>query len=177
MGLFKKQQEHLKVSFIKTSKFEKEKLNFFKRPLYFTASLYIVGAICECVWFHILWQNFDQVKRWMTMPVVGWVMAIIFIGMIIAVPFMLIAGIRLLHSINKATMIHQDYRDVKRRKLVNMLLIVGILADLFFTSFLLSSNNPDKSFIVLACAFFGGRILQANIEALSYYFSYNKKSK
>lgn len=146
----------------------------FKKPFFLTSILYVVAALCQCIWFYILNLNFDQVLRWIKLPVMGWVMAFIFIAMAVIIPLMFIIGIKLFILIYKADGIRVTQADVSKRRTVNLLLGVGILADVVFSYVLLSSDIQDKSAIVFACALFGGKILQANYEAVALYFSVRK---
>lgn len=146
----------------------------FKKPFYFTSVLYIVAALCQCIWFYILYVNFDQVLRWIKLPVMGWAMAFVFISMAVMIPFMFFIGIKLFIMVKNADAIRVTYDDVRKRKAVNLLLGVGTLADIVFSTVLLTSNIQDKSAIVLGCALFGGKILQANFEAVALYFNVKK---
>lgn len=154
-------------------------LKSFKNPFILTAVLYLVASVCQIGWLYILFQYFDQVKRWIEgIPFLGWMMAIIFIGIAVMVPLLFIIGLRLLRLIKKAVKIEPNYDQIRKRKAVNMLLTIGIFADLFFTLFLIFTEIKDRSAIPFAVALFGGRVLQANFEAVVLYFSVkNNKQK
>ncbi len=145
-----------------------------KRPFYTTSLMYIVAAIFESGWFYLLFQNFDQVKRWATFPFIGWIMVAIFILMAVMIPMMFIIGIKLSILIKRATSISFTYEQIEKRKAVNRFLVIGILIDALFSSLLIFGDIKDKSAVVFACAFFGGRVLQANFEAVALYFDVRK---
>lgn len=146
-----------------------------KKSFVFTSVLYVVAAIFQLPWIYILFKNFDQVKRWMNIPIMGWAMAIVFIGMVIAIPFLFLIGIKLFLLIRKASQISSGPDEQRKRKNVNMLLIIGIVADIFFSSLLIFSTIKDRSVIPFAVALFAGKILQANFEAIALYFDVKKK--
>ena len=137
----------------------------------FTGFLYLVAPIFQSVWIYILYENIDQVKRWATMPVIGWIMMFLFVCMIIIIPYLFVIGILLLKKILQATSIRTTPEENKKRKMINILLCVGMMADIFFGYLLLTSQTQDTSATVFACALFGGKILQANLEAV---FAYHK---
>ena len=146
-----------------------------KKPFFFTSILYLLAAISECVWPYILYQNFDQVKRWIAIPMIGWAMIIIFIGLLVAIPFLFVIGAKLLILIKGATQVAISPQHLRQRKSVNMLLIIGLIADIFFSLFLILGDIKDRSLIPFGCALFAGRILQANFEAIALYFSVKKQ--
>ena len=145
-----------------------------KKPFYFTAILYMVAAVCVSGWIYLLIQNFDQVKRWATLPVIGWLMVAMYVAMTISIPVLFTIGIKLFLLIKNSTQILVTDADKKQRRMLNMLLIVGITVDVLVSSFMIFNNIEDKSLIPFAVAFFGGRVLQANFEAINFYFSFKK---
>jgi len=169
-------QKHTKFSAPK--RFAKKEGNSFKKPFFSTAILYLVASICQLGWLWLIIQNFDQVKRWVGLPVIGWVMVAVYIAIVIVIPLLFVIGLKLLILVKKTVMISLTDEHIRNRKTVNMLLIVGIIADLVFSSLIIFGDIKDKSAIPYLLAMFGARVLQANFEAVALYFSViNKKEK
>ncbi len=97
--------------------------------------------------------------------------------MVASVPVLIYAGAQLFVLIKKAIMMVTTISQRKKQKSVNQILIAGILLDLLCSYMIIQTNHPDKSLVVFSIAFFGSRILLANLMAISFYFDVEKNKE
>ena len=135
--------------------------------------LYVIAALSECTWFYLLYMYQDSLVRWVKeLPLLGWIYVSIFTGMLVVVPILGIIGIVMFRLVQKSHSFIVTPYQKKSRQNVNLLLIVGILADLYFPAMLMGAE--DRSAVILFTVMFGGRILMANILAIQIAFSVQK---
>ncbi len=136
--------------------------------------LYIFAAIPQLVWPYTAFSYHDISMKYLELPVVGYSMLAIWVGTLICSVAMIFIGAHLfILSKRKECSITQSPSQVRRYKLIRTLLVLGVAIDLLAVFLLFAGENPlqDKSAIVFFSAVMGGRILQANLEAVLQYFN------
>lgn len=145
-----------------------------RRRFMFTSVLYVVAAISECAWFWVIYQNRDALRLWVeSLPFLGWMFVFIFSALAIIVPFLAIIGIQMVRLVKKADAFRVTPSQLSARKNVNMLLIVGIVADICIPLFL--DGAQDKSAVIFVAAMFCARIFLANYMAVAMALSVKKQ--
>jgi hypothetical protein len=131
--------------------------------------LYIVAAIFPVGWIYLLLTNWGYVVKFTSLPVLGWALAAIWILMVLSIPNLLYIGISLIKlSRNPEVLIAQTVGDQRRQKMIAVLLVLGIIADIVAIPICLF-YIPDKSAAIFFSGLMGGRIIQANYEAIMQY--------
>lgn len=131
-------------------------------------ALYIAASIFQVSWLYLVASNWTVAKEWMGFPVIGWGLIGIWVVMIWCIPHLLFLGFRMIQmSRNPAAIIRQTEYQRRRQTNLAIILILGIILDIFLFPLLLGAE--DKSLVVFLTGMMGGRVAQANFEAIAQY--------
>jgi hypothetical protein len=131
--------------------------------------LYIIAAFVQAGWPIYVGYHHDIALRYAGLPVLGWVMAIVWIAMAWLVIHLSYIGINLVRlSRDPDVLIAQTEADKKKKMgRIAVLLMLGILADLIAIPIAVSLE--DQTAGVYLSVLMGARVVQANMEAVLQY--------
>src|SRR4051812_19083190 len=58
--------------------------------------LYIIAALCQCVWPVFVLRHYDIAIKYAALPVLGWAMAAIWIAMFWCIPHLIYIGVQMI---------------------------------------------------------------------------------
>lgn len=130
--------------------------------------LYIAASILQISWPYLVISNWEVAKLWMGIPMLGWAFIFIWVVMIWCIPHLFFLGFQMIRmSRNPKAIIRQTEYQRRRQMNLAIILILGILLDIMLFPLLLGVE--DKSLVVFLTGMMGGRVMQANFEAILQY--------
>lgn len=131
--------------------------------------LYLVAFATQVGWVSYLGINYESVLRIVAIPFFGWLFTAIWAGMVLCTGFLGYIGVRMLlwgYDPN----VHMTQTWSQRQKMLHVagLMMLGFLLDAVLLVVVLQMDNIDDA--VLFTAIVGGRVLQANQEAVLQYY-------
>ncbi|MCB9819005.1 hypothetical protein H6788_02380 [Candidatus Nomurabacteria bacterium] len=131
-------------------------------------TLYLVAAAFQCAWPSYIYLNWDSAKVIIDSPLFGWPFVLIWAGMMWMIPHLAFIGYRLIMiSRDTTAIILQTELEKSRMRTIAFLLFLGILMDVTCIAFMFSVE--DAFFLIFLSVLVGGRVLQANTEAVLQY--------
>lgn len=130
--------------------------------LYISASVFQIGWICLVV------VNYEKALMFIDLPVLGWVFMTIWVTMLWVIFHLLFIGWKLVKiGSGPGATITQTADQKTRQKNVTILLVLGIILDIILIPLLIATE--DKTVVVFLTGVMGGRVVQANLEAVLQY--------
>jgi hypothetical protein len=132
--------------------------------------LYFIASVFQTGWLYILYIYRDIAVQYAQIPPIGWALVLIWTALTLSIPYLMYVSYKLItFTKNADTYILQTKGDVTKQYNISALLIIGIIVDLILFPTL--QYIDDKSLVVFIVGAMGGRVVQANIEAIIQYFS------
>lgn len=130
--------------------------------------LYITASIFQVGWPYLVVSNWEVAKQWMDFPMIGWGLIAIWVLMIWCIPHLFFLGLRMIKMSRnpRVVIVQTEYHKVRQMNLT-IILLLGIILDIILFPILLGAE--DKSLVVFLTGMMGGRVLQANFEAIFQY--------
>ena len=139
-------------------------------------TLYVIVSLCQASWLYLVISNNEIAIRFTGIPIIGWALIGIWMLMVWCTPYLFYLGARMIQIIrNHSILIKQTRNDRRRQKIIALLLFLGIVLDITLFPFMLTLE--DKSIVIFMSGFVGGRVLQANIEAIMQYYNLSQPQK
>ena len=134
--------------------------------------LYLIASVIQASWLVLILSNWQRAWIWARLPMVGWPSAIVWLGMLVCIPFLSYVGYRLVSIRNDPhTIIYQTPHDQRLMGLTAELLMLGILLDVILVPILLLCAK-DVYTIFFFSMFMGVRVLAINMEAIFKYYGH-----
>lgn len=130
--------------------------------------LYIAASFFQISWPYLLLVNQKEAMELARQPYLGWPFVAIWVVMLWCIPHLFYIGCKLIYiSRDKGAIIIETPRDKGIKSNLIWLLSLGILLDLILFPIML--NAADKGIVVFLSGIMGGRVVQANMEAILTY--------
>lgn len=131
--------------------------------------LYVTASLFQAGWLAIVLYHWEVSQLMMKLPIIGWGFIGIWCCMCWLVVHLPYIGARMiLLSRDPAVVIAQTEYQKRRLSNVIFLVVLGLLLDVILFSFLPSIE--DKSALIFLSGLMGGRVVQANMEAVLQYY-------
>ncbi|MFM2331055.1 MAG: hypothetical protein RLZZ26_562 [Candidatus Parcubacteria bacterium] len=144
-------------------------LQFFAKSPLRLGRLYISASAVQCAWPYLIYQNWEEARGFLHIPILGWSLALIWVGMCWVIPHLFYIGNALVRSARRTTLVEQSPHQKNLATNTVLVLMAGIVMDLILLPTVLAYIT-DPGWIIMLSGLMGGRVLMANMEAIFAYY-------
>lgn len=134
-------------------------------------TLYIAASICQASWLYHIGTSLAELRQLIAiLPSVGWGLILLSVVMCWCGPHLFLLGVKMIRlSLDPEVIIRQNRFHKEQQRLIATLLSLGIMLDLVILPLLYHAD--DKGIVLLLAGLMGGRVVLANLIAISEYYS------